>query len=126
MTAPNRSNCTRSTSSSRCSRHANEQFAVSLEGVAANDTDLIIDGSRTLHIVADTPGVNDCPKFPKVGACAVVADLLGEAVVWFALVPLGPNRTVPLPAIDTLDGRPRHARQRMAAAVRAGARSAMP
>jgi hypothetical protein len=33
----------------------------------------------------------------------VVADLLGEAVVWFALVPNGTDRTVDLPAIDTLD-----------------------
>ena len=33
----------------------------------------------------------------------MVADLLGEGVVWFALVPSGPNRTVDLPAIDTLD-----------------------
>ena len=29
--------------------------------------------------------------------------LHGEGVVWFALVPMGPNRTVRLPAIDVLD-----------------------
>ncbi len=81
----------------------NEAFAVNIDGVAANDTELIIDGSRSLHIVADTPGEMLCPDFPKVGACAVVADLLGEAVVWFALVPSGNARTVDLPAIDTLD-----------------------
>lgn len=82
----------------------NEAFAVNIDGVAANDTELIIDGSRSLHIVADTPGEMLCPEFPQVGACAVVADLLGEAVVWFALVPSGNARTVDLPAIDTLDG----------------------
>ena len=81
----------------------NEAFAVNIDGVAANDTELIIDGSRSLHIVADTPGEMLCPDFPQVGACAVVADLLGEAVVWFALVPSGNARTVDLPAIDTLD-----------------------
>jgi len=81
----------------------NEQFTLNEEGVAANDTDLILDPSRTLRIVADTPGVDHCPRFPEVGACSVVADLLGEAVVWFALVPAGDNRTVDLPAIDTLD-----------------------
>jgi hypothetical protein len=81
----------------------NEQFTLDVDGVAANDTDLIIDPSRTLRVVQDTPGVNHCPGFPAVGACAVVADLLGEGVVWFALVPSGPNRTVDLPAIDTLD-----------------------
>jgi hypothetical protein len=79
------------------------RFALSVEGMAANDTDLVIDPSRTLRIVEDTPGVDHCPRFPAAGACAVVADLLGEAVVWFALVPNGTNRTVDLPAIDTLD-----------------------
>lgn len=84
-------------------RSTNPDFALTIEGVAANDTDLIIDESRRLRIVADTPGVNLCPRFPAIGACAVLADLLGEGVVWFALVPAGPNRTVDLPAIDTLD-----------------------
>lgn len=81
----------------------NEAFEVNTDAVAANDTELIIDGSRSLRIVAGTPGEMLCPRFPEVGACAVVADLLGEAVVWFALVPIGNSRTVDLPAIDTLD-----------------------
>lgn len=81
----------------------NEGFRVSFDGLAASDTELIIDGSRSLYIMADTPGVDHCPRFPAVGACAVAADLLGEAVVWFALVPMGTGRTVDLPAIDTLE-----------------------
>jgi hypothetical protein len=82
----------------------NERFAVDEEeGVALNDTELILDPSRSLFVVQDTPGVDHCPRFPQVGACAVVADLLGEGVVWFALVPSGTDRTVDLPAIDTLD-----------------------
>ncbi len=81
----------------------NPAFALTIDGVAANDTTLTIDASRSLLIVADTPGENHCPRFPADGACAVVADLLGEAVVWFALVPNGTDRTVDLPAIDTLD-----------------------
>lgn len=80
----------------------NRQFSL-VDGVAANDTDFVIDPSRTLRIVRDTPGVDHCPRFPAAGGCAVVADLLGEAVVWFALVPNGTSRTVDLPAIDTLD-----------------------
>ncbi len=73
------------------------------DGVAVNDTGLIIDGTRELRIVSGTPGVNHCPEFGTVGGCAVVADLLGEAAVWFALVPMGSGRTVDLPAIDTLE-----------------------
>lgn len=78
-------------------------FRIGFDGTAAVDTNLIIDGFRSVRIVAGTPGEMICPDFGQIGACAVVADLLGEAVVWFALVPMGPNRTVPMPAIDTLD-----------------------
>lgn len=81
----------------------NPQFALTFDGLAANDTDLVIDPSRTLRIVEGTPGEDHCPRFPAAAECAVVADLLGEAVVWFALVPNGTDRTVDLPAIDTLD-----------------------
>jgi hypothetical protein len=81
----------------------NAEFRMGADGTAINDTDLIIDGSRTLRVVSGTPGEILCPRFGEIGACAVVADLLGEGVVWFAIVPMGPDRTVQLPAIDTLD-----------------------
>jgi hypothetical protein len=81
----------------------NPDFRLDADGLAANDTELIIDGSRSLFVVTGTPGENHCPGFGEIGACAVVADLLGEAVVWFALVPMGPDRTVELPAIDVLE-----------------------
>ena len=79
------------------------RFRIGADGLAAGDTDFIIDGTRSLRVVAGTPGEMMCPGFGEIGACAVVADLLGEAVVWFALVPMGSNRTVRMPAIDTLD-----------------------
>ena len=82
---------------------SNAGFRVGSDGVAATDTDLVIDGSRSLRVVSGTPGEMSCPEFGEVGACAVVADLLGEAVVWFALVPMGSAKTVRMPAIDTLD-----------------------
>lgn len=77
-------------------------FAV-VDGVANTDTDLVIDARRRLRIVAGTPGVSECDVSGPATGCAVAADLLGEGVVWFALVPNGPAGTVPLPAIDTLD-----------------------
>lgn len=72
-------------------------------GRAAADTELVIDGSRRLFIKRGTLGEHYCPQWGEVIGCAFVVDLLGEAVVWFAIVPMGPNRTVPLPAIDVLD-----------------------
>jgi len=83
---------------------SNGRFQVGFDGLAVSDTSFVIDGTRSLRVVAGTPGEMLCPDFGQIGACAVVADLLGEAVVWFALVPMGANKTVRMPAIDTLDG----------------------
>jgi hypothetical protein len=83
---------------------SNPEFGVSPDGLASGDTQFTLDPSRTLTIVAGTPGEDHCGRASEPGMCAVVADLLGEGVVWFALVPMGSGRTVPLPAIDTLDG----------------------
>jgi hypothetical protein len=83
---------------------SNPGFQVSADGVASADTQFTLDPSRKVTIVAGTPGEDHCGRSAEPGVCAVVADLLGEGVVWFALVPMGNGRSVPLPAIDTLDG----------------------
>jgi len=82
---------------------SNGQFRVGIDGAASSDTDLVIDGTRSLRVVKGTPGEMLCPEFGTIGGCAIVADLLGEAVVWFALVPMGSGSSVRMPAIDTLD-----------------------
>lgn len=82
---------------------SNPSFRISDEGLASGSTEFVIDRTRVLRIVADTPGEQHCPAFGELGACAVVADLLGDGVVWFALVPMGENRTVDFPAIDVLE-----------------------
>lgn len=78
-------------------------FRLDDDGLAVGDTELIIDGQRRLRVVAGTPGESHCDVQGAPGSCAVVADLLGEGVVWFALVPKAEGTTVELPAIDTLD-----------------------
>jgi len=83
---------------------SNPAFAVSGDAVASGDTEFTLDPSRKLTIKGGTPGEDHCGRSNEPGACAVVAELLGEGVVWFALVPMGNGRSVPLPAIDTLDG----------------------
>lgn len=84
----------------------NPRFRIGDDGLAADDTELIIDGQRRVRIVAGTPGESYCDVHAAPGVCALVADLLGEGVVWFALVPDGTASTVELPAIDVLeDGR---------------------
>lgn len=82
---------------------SNPQLAFDALGMVTDDAVLVLDSRRSLQVVAGTPGVDLCPQRRNLGACAVVADLLGEGIVWFALVPMGPSQTVDLPAIDTLD-----------------------
>lgn len=82
----------------------NPAFALNSDGTASADTQLVIDQSRRLTITAGTIGEDHCRRLTELGACAVLADLLGEGAVWFALVPMGTDRSVPLPAVDTLDG----------------------
>lgn len=79
--------------------------ALDVDGFTVTDTRLVIDASREVSLTAGTPGEVDCLALAQPGGCALVADLIGEAVVWFALVPMGTSTAVvPLPAIDTLDG----------------------
>lgn len=78
-------------------------FEIDADGVSRGTLSLVLDAERTVRIVAGTHGENSCDELGRVGACALAADVLGDAVVWFALVPMGPDETVELPAIDVLD-----------------------
>ena len=49
-----------------------------------------------------TPGEITCADLDR--PCALLAQTLGDTIVWFALVPMGPNFRFDLPAIDELDG----------------------
>ncbi|MEO7399010.1 MAG: hypothetical protein ABIW84_10635 [Ilumatobacteraceae bacterium] len=65
-----------------------------LDGVVNGSADVIIDGQRTMHLVDGTPGTINCPEYEEIGKCVVVADLLGDAVVWFEFVPVQPGYKV--------------------------------
>lgn len=73
------------------------------DGYSRGYLNLILDGERTVRIQPGTPGVVRCQRLDEVGGCGVVADLLGDAVVWFAIVPLGPRLTLELPPIVDLE-----------------------
>jgi len=61
-----------------------------------------VDGFRYIDIVAGTPGENRCADLDDLAACVIVADLLGNAVLWFSIVPSEPRNVVTLPAIAEL------------------------
>ena len=79
-------------------------FSIGTDGRTRGALDLVITADRVVHVVEGTYGEITCDELDQLAQCAVVADLLGDAVVWFALVPMGPNDTVPMPAIVSLEG----------------------
>ncbi|MCU1504503.1 MAG: hypothetical protein JWM12_3857 [Ilumatobacteraceae bacterium] len=71
-------------------------------GVTSARLQVSIDGTRTMVIQPGTPGEITCTKLAEVGQCVVAADLLGDAVLWFSLIPAEPRPSVTLPGIAEL------------------------
>lgn len=80
-------------------------FAVLGTGVTTGFMELTLDAERVLQIVPGTFGEIDCDELDATNRCAIFADMLGDAVVWFAILPQAPRSTVELPPIiDLVDG----------------------
>jgi hypothetical protein len=80
-------------------------FAVAPGGVTTGFLDLTLDAERVVRIVPGTLGEIDCDELDGTNRCAVFADMLGDAVVWFAILPQAPRATVELPpVVDLADG----------------------
>ncbi len=85
---------------------ASGPFAVAPSGVTTGFIDLALDPERVLRIVPGTLGQVECDPLDAAVRCAVIADMLGDAVIWFAILPQAPRSTVELPPIiDLQDGR---------------------
>jgi len=85
---------------------ASEAFAV-VEGVTVGSAVLTLDDGRTINLARETPGEIDCADNTTPAACVLLADRLGEGIVWYALVNSdGPAvRTMALPTLtDMVDG----------------------
>ena len=81
-------------------------FGISPAGLTTGFLDLTLDAARVVRIVPGTLGRIDCDDLDAANRCAVFADMLGDAVVWFAILPQAPRATVELPPIiDLVDGR---------------------
>ncbi len=80
-----------------------DSFSISPAGVTTGFLDLALDAERVLRIVPGTLGQIDCDELDTANRCAVFADMLGDAVVWFAILPQAPRATVELPPILDLD-----------------------
>jgi hypothetical protein len=80
-----------------------DAFSVAPSGVTTGYLDLAVDAERVVRIVPGTLGEIDCDELDVPNRCAVFADMLGDAVVWFAILPQAPRATVELPPIVDLD-----------------------
>ncbi len=81
---------------------ASPDFGIGEDGLTDGVLDAVLDANRTARVAPGTPGEVDCENFADANRCVLVADVLGDAVVWFALLPRAPRDTVELPPIVDL------------------------
>jgi hypothetical protein len=74
-------------------------FRMSSTGTATTEMRLFLDGVRVVVIKPGTPGDIRCEELAELAKCVVVADLLGDAVLWFSLLPIEPRRSITMPSV---------------------------
>lgn len=79
-------------------------FRIDSLGVTHGYMDVIITDKRIMRVPPGTEGEITCRQLDAVNRCALFADMLGDAVIWYAIVPQGPRATAELPAIVDLEG----------------------
>jgi len=79
-----------------------------VQGTTRSTARLALDDARTVYIADGTPGEINCTDFSSPNACVLIAELLGDAVVWFALAPATSEtlltRVALPPVVDMLNG----------------------
>ncbi len=80
---------------------ADPGFAM-VDGVASGDMQLALDATRTMVVKAGTPGQITCSRLAEINQCVVAADLLGDAVVWFSLIPHPQRASLLLPGVTEI------------------------
>ena len=67
--------------------------------------DITLTDERRMRIAPGTFGEISCEELDQPNRCAVLADTLGDAVIWFSIMPVAPRSTLELPPIiDLVDG----------------------
>ena len=70
-----------------------------IDGVAGTEMRLALDATRTMVVKPGTPGEITCGQLAQINQCVVAADLLGDAVVWFSLIPNPQRANLVLPGV---------------------------
>lgn len=77
------------------------------DGVTFGSATLTLDDGRVVFLGPDTPGEIACADLSTPAACVLLADMLGQGVVWYALVAADDttSRVLELPTlVDMVDG----------------------
>lgn len=83
-----------------------DDFSIGPDGTTTGFLDIVLSESRILRVAPGASGEVTCEELDAINRCALFVDLLGDAVVWFALIPQAPRATAELPEIvDLEDGK---------------------
>jgi len=77
------------------------------DGVSRGNATVVLQNGRLLTIADGTLGQSSCLSPDVLDACVLLADTLGDGIVWFALVPAPPPGSNELelpPIVALLDG----------------------
>ncbi len=80
-----------------------DDFEVGDDGLTVGTVDAVLGLGRVMRIAPGTPGSIECRSLAVENRCVVFADMLGDAVVWFSVLPRAPRDTVELPPIVDLE-----------------------
>ena len=77
------------------------------DGAMVGDATVVLANGRVIRLTDETVGESSCLYPDVTNACVLLADTLGDGVVWFALVPAPPSASNELelpPIVELLDG----------------------
>lgn len=79
-------------------------FGIDGRGITSGFLDVVLGEQRIVRVTPGTTGEITCDELDGINRCALFVDLLGDAVVWFAIIPQGDDNTAELPEIVDLEG----------------------
>jgi len=80
-----------------------DNFRIGRNGITRGYLDAVLSETRVVRVAPGTSGEISCEELDEINRCALFADMLGDAVIWFAILPQGPRYTAELPEIVDLE-----------------------
>jgi hypothetical protein len=81
-----------------------DEFRIGMDRVTSGYLDLTLENGRVVRVAPGTLGEIACPELDVPNGCVVLADMLGDAVIWFAILPRQGERVALPPIVDLQEG----------------------